>query len=100
MKGGHSDWRRAARAPTAVAACAIWARGLRAADALALVCSRRTCAPPSGLLVSLIRMLGAINPTDQKIQKLKLDDSQIADLLVFEAVLEIVAKATTLAWAS
>ena len=56
-----------------------------------------------GLLSSLIRMHGPISvyiaqhQMEPKIQKLKLDDSQIADLLVFEGVLEIVAKATTLA---
>lgn len=50
-----------------------------------------------GLLTSFIRMVGPISvhiarhQTDQKIQKLKLDDSQIADLLVFEAVIDIVA---------
>ena len=55
-----------------------------------------------GLFSSFIRMLAAINiyiaqhPSDEKIQKLKLSDSQVADLLVFEAVLEIVSVATTL----
>ena len=56
-----------------------------------------------GLFVSFIRMLAAINsyiarhPTDEKIQKLKLSDSQVADLLVFEGVFDICATATTLA---